>query len=511
MTSLSYVIELPEDLDLDGIELWDIYARISDDPGNDELGVKRQVREATARIEARGGRVHAIRIDNNTSAWKRVKRADGTFTRVPSPRPEWEALQEDVNSGLVRNIMSREPSRLWRHWADLVPVCDWIETSGVNVDTLYGGRLDVSNAGDRAKTRMFGVVNALESEIKSERLQSKMLELAEDGKFAGGKRPFGFAANGIDPIEAEQAVIRAWADAILNGSSLRDLERLSVDTKTPSGKAWTFATIHQLLVSPRIAGLRQHQGNVIGKAAWLPVIEPAAWERVRAILTDPSRKHRTPVRYLLSGFLYAQRLDEDGNVIELPKMHGGRAVGPKGPDGKRIGSTAPDGYRRIYEVKPGGSIDAAKTEEAVELAILDATDRTAFLKPRGKRVEPDTSDVEQAQANVDYLKAQRKSGKLDLEDYVELMAECRQALKDAQAALVESTPVGPPPNVYRWLGRPGALRQAWTATDEDGNPVMTFDERREVLAYVLERVEVKPGRAGSRLWDPDRLSFRFRA
>jgi DNA invertase Pin-like site-specific DNA recombinase len=468
------------------VELWDIYARISDDPGNDELGVKRQVREATAKIEGRGGRVHAVHIDNNTSAWKRVRNADGTYSKVPSPRPAWEATQRDIQSGAARNIMSREPSRLWRHWADLIPVCDFIETTGVNVETLYGGRLDVSNAGDRAKTRMFGVMSALESEIKSERLQSKMLELAEDGKFAGGARPFGFEADGIKPRPTEQAVIRAWAEGLIAGKSLRDLER-ETTLKSPRGNAWTFATIGQLLTSPRIAGLRQHQGEVIGRAVWAPIIDRELWDRVQAILSDPSRKHRAPVRSLLTDFAYARK---DG---KLYRMRGGRATnGTREPDGA---------YRRIYEAKPGGSVDALKLEEAVELAVLDRTDRTAFIKPSGNAKPVDTSAVEEAQAALDLIKARRESGELDLEDYLDLIPEYRQALKDAQAAVRESTPKALPPQAFAWLGKPGALRQYW--------PDMTPEERREALSYVLDRVEVES--APGKRFSADRLKFRFKA
>jgi hypothetical protein len=375
----------------------------------------------------------------------------------------------------------------------LGPVCDFIETTEVYVDTLYGGHLNVSNAGDRMKTRIFGAVSAAESEIKSERLQSKMLQLAEDGKFAGGPRPFGFEADGIKPRTSEQAVIKAWAEGLLEGKSLRDLQRESAGLMTPRGKAWTYTTIGQLLKSPRIAGLRQHQGEVIGKADWEPVIDRETWERVRAILTDPSRKHRAPVRFLLTDFLYAQRLDADGNVIELRRMSGNRAVnGAKTEDGRD---------RRIYAAKPGGSVDALKVEEAVEIAVLDATDKTAFLKPAGQAKPVDTSAVEQAQADLDLIKARRDSGELDLEDYLDLIPTYRKALKEAQAAVKEAAPKALPPQAFAWLGKAGALRKHW--------PDMTPEERREALGYVLERVEVAPA-VGQR-FKADRLTFVYKA
>ena len=322
---------------------------------------------------------------------------------------------------------------------------------------------------------------------------SKMLELAEDGKFGGGPRPFGFEPDGIEPRHDEQAIIRGWAEGLIAGKSLRDLER-ETTVRTPRGKTWTFATIAQLLTSPRIAGLRQHQGEVIGKADWEPVIDRALWDQVQAILSDPNRKHRAPVRSLLTDFAYVRK------GKDLIRMRGGRKAGPKGSERD---------YQRTYEAKPGGSIDALKLEEAVEIAVLDATDKTAFVKPAGQAKPVDTSAVEQAQANLDKIKVLRESGELDLDGYLELRPELVRKLKEAQAAAREAAPKVLPPQAFLWLGKPGALRQYWTATDEDGKPVMSFEDRREALSYVLERVEVEPAPGARSI--ADRLSFIFKA
>jgi len=68
------------------------------------------------------------------------------------------------------------------------------------------------------------------------------------------------------------------------------------------GKEWRTVTVRNLLKSPRIAGLREHQGQVIGKAVWAPIISEADHASIVALVTDPSRRtNRAARRYLLSG------------------------------------------------------------------------------------------------------------------------------------------------------------------------------------------------------------------
>lgn len=62
--------------------------------------------------------------------------------------------------------------------------------------------------------------------------------------------------------------------------------------------------VRALLLKPRNAGLRQHQGQVIGPANWPAIVPEEQWQAVVAILTDPARRTSSSdarVKWLGSG------------------------------------------------------------------------------------------------------------------------------------------------------------------------------------------------------------------
>jgi site-specific DNA recombinase len=48
--------------------------------------------------------------------------------------------------------------------------------------------------------------------------------------------------------------------------------------------------LRRILVSPRIADLREHNGEVVGDAAWPAIIDWATHDRLVGLLDDPSRR-----------------------------------------------------------------------------------------------------------------------------------------------------------------------------------------------------------------------------
>jgi ribosomal protein L34E len=63
---------------------------------------------------------------------------------------------------------------------------------------------------------------------------------------------------------------------------------------------------------PLVAGLRVHQGDIIGNAAWPAILDRSTWEQVRAVLGSPSRRMPAPSRqYPLRGILRCERCGRD--------------------------------------------------------------------------------------------------------------------------------------------------------------------------------------------------------
>jgi hypothetical protein len=62
-----------------------------------------------------------------------------------------------------------------------------------------------------------------------------------------------------------------------------------------------------MLISARIAGLREHNGEVVGDAAWPAIIDRATHDRLVGLLDDPSRRRENfgrPGVHPLVGLVY---------------------------------------------------------------------------------------------------------------------------------------------------------------------------------------------------------------
>jgi site-specific DNA recombinase len=150
------------------------------------------------------------------------------------------------------------------------------------------GEYDLATSSGRLHFRIKGAVARHESEHRAERLRLKHDEIARAGGHHGGPRPFGFE---YEPVvlrdgrtayrftgrleETEAELIGEAARRLLNGESvygiLADWERLGI--RSPKGNLWLATSFRNMLTSPRIAGLRVHQGEVVGPAAWPPILD----------------------------------------------------------------------------------------------------------------------------------------------------------------------------------------------------------------------------------------------
>src|SRR5207248_580335 len=124
--------------------------------------------------------------------------------------------------------------------------------------------------------------------------------------------------------------IKVAARKILAGDSLRSVARElnAAGARTSQGKPWIASGLRNLLMTARIAGLREHHGELVMqdgepvKAAWPAVITPAQSQRLRALLSDPARRslnRGTARSYLLTGFVHCGRKTCGTPLVARPK------------------------------------------------------------------------------------------------------------------------------------------------------------------------------------------------
>ena len=78
--------------------------------------------------------------------------------------------------------------------------------------------------------------------------------------------------------------------------------------KTSMGREWTVEAITGVLSQARIAGLREHHGEIVAEATWPAIIDRATWEHLQSLFRSRRRgPRRSPTPSLLSGLLRCWR------------------------------------------------------------------------------------------------------------------------------------------------------------------------------------------------------------
>ncbi len=196
-----------------------------------------------------------------------------------------------MENGQIQAVVAWHPDRLHRSPRELERFIDLAESTRLRVETVQAGDLDLSTPSGRAVARTLGAWARYESEHKSDRITRKLEQNAKEGKHHGGPRPYGYNDDRKTINRREAKVIRECVERILAGETfgtlLKDLNRRGLTTST--GKPWTHVTLRGVLVRARNAGLREHKGEVIGKAEWAAIVDRDTWEAFRREVDRPDR------------------------------------------------------------------------------------------------------------------------------------------------------------------------------------------------------------------------------
>lgn len=270
-----------------------VYCRISRDREGARLGVDRQEADCRELASRNGFSVVQVYVDNDLSAYS------------GKPRPGYRQLLADIGRGEIDVVLAWHTDRLHRSPVELEEYISICEQHGAPTHTVKAGPIDLATPSGRLVARQLGAVARYEVEHSIERQQSAKLQAATDGRWKGGRRPYGYAADGITLVEDEAAIVRELNARVLAGASLRglaaDLNRRGLSTST--GAPWRQDAVRRILMRPRNAGLMEHRGEVIGDANWPALVPEEEWRAVVGLLTDPERRTAmTSVRrWLLSG------------------------------------------------------------------------------------------------------------------------------------------------------------------------------------------------------------------
>ncbi|MGH3698372.1 MAG: recombinase family protein [Pseudonocardiaceae bacterium] len=312
----------------------------------------------------------------------------------------------------------------------------------------------------------------------------------------GGKRPFGYADDRVTVVDTEAAVIRECAARVLSGESLASICRDLADRgiTTSGGKRWLPTTIRQLMVSARISGRREHIprssgqtirpiiGEIVADAVWPAIIAPGDSDRLRALLTDPSRRKYSAAngrRYLLSGILRCGLCA--GGMVGRPKAGTPRYVCPNTPGGHTCGKTA---------------TVAGKTDTYIRDLVLTALDSPAMAQ-RLHEQQPDMSSLDEearaGEARMEELAAAWAAGEISRKEWITARAVLEQKVTHARDQLIRRDSRAP---LRSFIGTYDEMLDRWQR--------FNVSQQRAIVSSVLRSIAVMPADRTKR-WDPDRF------
>ena len=416
-----------------------VYTRISQDTTGERAGVTRQLEDCEALAERLGWMVVDRFDDNDLSAFN------------GKTRPGFEQMLDAMKRGEFGALICWHPDRLYRSMKDLERLIEIADKAGVQIRTVNGGDLDLTNSTGKMVARILGSVSRQESEHKGERRRRANAQRATNGAWrADGPRIFGYTQRG-EPLEPEATAVRQAATDVLGGRSLRSIAT-DWNTRgivTARGKQWSNLTLRRMLMNPTYAGLRTYRGKVVGPGDWSPLIDADTHHGLVAFLTDSSRRPAT----------------------SFERRHMGSGVYICGKCGERMYATVPHGSDRMtYMCRRNFHLArlGAPLDEYVEIVVLKALRGTDIhlLLQDGRKVDVGGLQTRRAalQARADDLAAMFAEGAIDGSQLRRGTSELRAQLAGIDNQLAELARRNP---VADLLAPGEAVEKRWAALSPD--------------------------------------------
>ena len=417
-------------------------------------------------------------------------------------RPEWPRLLELVRLRKVDCVVALKTDRLSRGggpgWAPLLEAAD---DAGLDTDRLVlivgSGFMTEFEIGIRA------TMDREESRKTSDRITINKERNAMEGKFHGGRRPYGYAADGMTVIDDEADEIRSLARRHLAGESLGSLatELNQRGVPTAAGRTWTTTGVRLVLSSPRVAGLRQYgyeidsdgkpdvrRPIIVGDATWPAILDRDDWARLGNKFMGNANYRPKASKYLLTGIARCHKCGNGLNGVHFNRYGGRKARNywcAKQPNG--VGCA-------------GVAIPADSLDDHITAAVIAMANNEKFMaRLRRNAGDADTiarskatKELVAAEANLEQLEESFADGEISRESWRKIAPRAekrRDAARDRLGRLAVAVRVLP-----KQLDRPDELEEEWA--------LMTIGERVAVLDAMIDRVVIGPGVVGRHAPDP---------
>lgn len=244
---------------------------------------------------------------------------DGISAFTGKDRPGWNQMLLDVQAGKFDVLFAQSEDRFARQVADKETLAVLCVAGGVTWLTINDGATDPSTADGEFFSVLRAGLSRMESRRKAERQVQRNAAMRARGELPrGGKRPFGYTAEGSPhPVEAEHV---RWAyDRCLSaegtGLSAIRTEFNGFGLTSVNGNPFDLPKVEKILRRARNAGLVEHRvkgttwpqlvldgdGNPV-RGKWEAIVPEDTFFAVVAKLDNPNRRLHAPrpAQHLLS-------------------------------------------------------------------------------------------------------------------------------------------------------------------------------------------------------------------
>lgn len=365
-----------------------MYLRQSLDREGNAVAVARQ-REDCAKLCIERGWEPVEYVDNDTSASSGKKRI------------AYEQMLSDIAEGKIGAVVAWDLDRLHRRPVELEHFINIADQHKLALATVSGD-VDLSDPQGRLIARLKGSVARHEIEQKSKRQKRAAVQKAERG-IPNWRHAFGYVDHELDPVTAP-LVAEAYR-AIIAGASLGDVCALFNDAgaHTVHGNPWTVSPISQFLRKARNAGLREHNGAVVGKGTWPALVDEDTWRAAMAVMDAPGRTpgRKAVRRHLLTGVLRCGVCGGHLSGNWVMKRDGSHAIDYTCKACRRCGIRAANVEPLVYKLIGGrlarpDAVDLLKSDahDAAEAERLTAEANVLYAQIREAEAEYDEGIID---------------------------------------------------------------------------------------------------------------------
>jgi DNA invertase Pin-like site-specific DNA recombinase len=448
-----------------------IYARLSQDRDRSKGGTDRQVKDCRALAKREGLTVVQVYTDDDRSAYN------------GKHRPAFEELLRDLDRYDV--LVYWKTDRLVRRTVQFWKVVEACEAANVRLLSVLDP-VDTSTPIGQGVAGMLAAVGQQESHNIGLRVARQQADAASDGRLHGGRRAYGYTADGMKLVPSEVRTLREAAKRLLGGESVHSVceDWNARGIPTADGVEWRVATLRRMIVRPRLAGLSVYRGAVVGEGQWPAIITREQHEQLVARFDDPDRKRGRPASYLLTGLVRCGRC---GSVLRSSWGSGIRRWSCQrlpGEEGSRCASCV---------------IRADRVDELVEAEILARLDSPAVAralrKPAKTKQRATVTQVSDLEAKLVQLGIDHDLDVISRREWLERRKRLEQRLDAARSEVAHENGSSA---LTEFAGGVDVARR-WQRLDLDG--------QRRVAAALIDRVTILPPPKRMPRFDPDRVEI----